>query len=986
MAGSAWAKQEDADAFLQAYACDNHIGDSILHLAVRRDDLELTKYLLEWDFPVDAHNDEGKTPLHLAAELGLHDISRSLLAWGADVFAPKLVPGADAPDVDDSAKNDKSADGDSDDDEDGGSPRKTARQTLESREKRKLTSSLHLAFERGDDKLMALFVKHALQNGEDLSEDYDLLEYMAKCYVQKRDGVLEAFRESGWDIHRQHSEYGRSFLCFVAEQAEDAEPVQALLDDDADATVTDIGGATILHVSGQRGQCRDGSVLKCLIDAGARVDVKDKWWSGTALSAAVQGTHIANVAVLLEADSDPNHMVQRGEMRRTILHLAAQDGVPEVMQLLLDYGADPNVLDELKGTPARWAIRNNHIEAVKVLLQGGLDPNFDKGNGLQMALQMGRLEIAELYVQHGAIVKRGMIYSARSSQKGNHMPLFKLCAKNMRSADEESADEDNVDLNEGEGDWKVNIKMGTFNVPRIMAMGGVKDFELCAVLVEYDHAEGLAELDDTPRALLICICADKGFLNAIPRLLSSGKISNKIRRFGVRPYRWTVMHLAARSGNIPLLEELISHGWSLDYEDAQGRSVLDLAASNGHPDMVQKLLAAHCITEHRDKAGYTPLHYAVASTTNDHRVLERIAAAGSDVHKASTSGETPLHLAARLKNEAAALWLLKKGSPASASDRYLNTPLHIAATFNCIGIMNALLSHGAQLDRAAVDGRTPLHCAGQAGANDAVAALLDAGADANKKDIQGRTALSTAIYWGQCSIETINKLLACTKIAWRAPRATHLITIASLAAKSANRGATLKCVIEALRAAEGEKKAYRIVKRLLPELVPEILVNADDSDRGSPADVIPLLLDFLPENGRTRHVALFQMLLAVIKHGEDEDGSLTRRLLLLDESNVTQAIPGNWGLQHLCCRYGRSRQLRVLLGLGLSPFSRMELDGVTCISEDVVKQFSPQMLPRFESMIEEMRIIGDMCREDTTVFPMLRRVLRPEHFTRQLDR
>ncbi|KAK0702814.1 hypothetical protein B0H67DRAFT_392435 [Lasiosphaeris hirsuta] len=48
------------------------------------------------------------------------------------------------------------------------------------------------------------------------------------------------------------------------------------------------------------------------------------------------------------------------------------------------------------------------------------------------------------------------------------------------------------------------------------------------------------------------------------------------------------------------------------------------------------------------------------------------------------------------------------------------------------------------------------------------------------------------------------------------------------------------------------------------------------------------------------------MLVAIIKHGGDDDGQLTRRLLF-DESNVKQAYCfAGWGLQqHLCCRYGR---------------------------------------------------------------------------------
>jgi hypothetical protein len=217
-----------------------------------------------------------------------------------------------------------------------------------------------------------------------------------------------------------------------------------------------------------------------------------------------------------------------------------------------------------------------------------------------------------------------------------------------------------------------------------------------------------------------------------------------------------------------------------------------------------------------------------------------------------------------------------------------------------------------------------------------------------------------------------------------AQRAAHPVVTAVLAAKFESRAAILATVLSALQRAKGEKKARRIVQRLMPELVPEMLVSANDSDRGSPADMIPLLLDFLPENERTRHVVLFHMLLAVIKHGGDDDGHLTRRLLLLDEGNVTQALRGSWGLQHLCCKYNRLKQLRVFLGFGLSPYSRVDIDGVPHQPLDVAKRFSPKMVGPLERLIESMSILGNLCRQDRTIFPLLRKAVGTEHFEREI--
>jgi ankyrin repeat protein len=982
---SPWNSRKDGEAFLQAYACDNPSGDNILHLAVRREDLDLTRRLLEAKFPVDMKNDNGQTPLHLVAEIGSLDIGRLLVAFGADVLERQSLP--------ETIPHDKKSDSDSnvgpdaeyplgDDDATSGVKLKSLQQ--------KPPSPFDIAFDKGHDNLLKIFVKNSLPIEMSHMREWTMLSFMAKAFVEHREGVLEAFHEIGWGLSRQHSRIRRSFLHYVAEQAEDVGPVELLLNSGSDARAKDIGGATVLHIAAQLGRCSDGSVVKRLISAGARVGAKDMVFGGTPLSAAIQGRKIMNVRVLLEAGSDANHIVTpEDNMRRTLLHLAAQDGIPEIIQLLLDQGADPNVLDELGGTPAHWAVQNNHCEAVKILLDGGLDPNFDKGYSFRMALSLGRLKMARLFLQYGAKADERSIYTAgdRVNYKGDRVPFFELCAEHMNRGDKASSDEEDIDGNE---DFRGGIRSAGLNIPSIMMSGvGVgnrhDNFRLAAVLLEHGLGGNLADLKEVARAFLMCICAERGYISGISRLLELGKVSNAIHHYSVRPFRWTALHIAAYFGNTALVEVLLVNGWSLTQEDSMGRSVLDLAVSNGNVELVQKLLTANCTVEHRDRDGNTPLYFAVSGPSGDSTLLlESLYAAGCNVSKANVAGETPLHRAAKLNYSTAAVWLLEKGATVNATDRFLNTPLHVAACYDAVPVIDALLSCGGNINQVAVDGRTPLHCASEAGSGDAVAALLDLGADTNKKNSQGRTALTSAIFSGACEPSTVDKLFAHSNVDWTGPRAGHPFVVAALAARSKNRAAVLGSVLRALKGAVGKKKARRIAQRLMPELMPEILVSADDSDRGSPADVIPLLLDFLPENGRTRHIALFHMLLCIIKHGGDDDGDLTRRILLLDESNVIQTLREKWGLQHLCCKYSRLKQLRVLLGLGMSPVRRIDIDGVSHQPVDIAKRFSPKIVGQFESLIETMSILMDLCHRDRTIFPLLRSAVGMKHFEREI--
>lgn len=618
---------------------------------------------------------------------------------------------------------------------------------------------------------------------------------------------------------------------------------------------------------------------------------------------------------------------------------------------------------------------------------------------MRLAASKRRQKIMELFIQHGANVDPTLLHLVRPSSKKDPVSFLELIIKNLSIGSKAGNDVDRKDCEESskrdigasagnKAGVDIGLRFGEAggNIATTMETGDAGQFRLCVIFLEHGLGTHLRDLSERARALLICICAEHGFVRGLSRLLEIGSITKTIRSFRVRPNGWTALQVAAFFGHTGIVHTLLFHGWKTGGEDDQGRTVLDIAAWEGNVDVVQQLLATdECITEHRDQNGQTPLHYAVSTPEHrDLRLLECLVAAGCDVSKASANGETLLHRAAQFNQDTAATWLLKKGMLPSVTDKYLNTPLHLAAFFKAVPVLKVLLSHGASMNRAAADGRTPLHCAGEVGCDEAVSTLLEAGADTSKTDRKGRTALEAAIYRGSCDLQTIEALLERTEIDWIAPLSNHPVATAALALKSPSRAPTLGRILELLRAAVGEKKASRIVKRLVPKLVPEILTGADDFDRGSPADVVALLLDYLPENPQTRSLTLFFMLVAVIKHGGDDEGHLTRRLLLLDESNVTAGLPGGWGLHHLCCRHGRLKQLRVFLGLGVPPKTEVVIDGITHSLKTIAKQFSPKLLPHVERVLEEMNVVGRICRQDSRIYPMMRRVIGPEYFTREI--
>lgn len=66
--------------------------------------------------------------------------------------------------------------------------------------------------------------------------------------------------------------------------------------------------------------------------------------------------------------TDPN---QRGAVDDTLLHLAARKGAVDDMKVLIESGADVNIVGDLGNTPLHQAAMMKQVESVKFLLKCG---------------------------------------------------------------------------------------------------------------------------------------------------------------------------------------------------------------------------------------------------------------------------------------------------------------------------------------------------------------------------------------------------------------------------------------------------------------------------------------------------------------------------------------------------------------------------------------------------------------------------------------
>lgn len=107
----------------------------------------------------------------------------------------------------------------------------------------------------------------------------------------------------------------------------------------------------------------------------------------------------------------------------------------------------------------------------------------------------------------------------------------------------------------------------------------------------------------------------------------------------------TLLILAAREGHTAAVEALAKNRARLDYRNPAGDSALMLAVLRGHEDAARALIKAGATVAHD---GWAPLHYAAFEGRD--KLIDELLAAGADVNAPAPNKATPLMLAARNGN------------------------------------------------------------------------------------------------------------------------------------------------------------------------------------------------------------------------------------------------------------------------------------------------------------------------------------------------
>ena len=222
-----------------------------------------------------------------------------------------------------------------------------------------------------------------------------------------------------------------------------------------------------------------------------------------------------------------------------------------------------------------------------------------------------------------------------------------------------------------------------------------------------------------------------------------------------------VIHLAAELDNVVALKLVNRTGTALNAVDRNGSSALHISLMSGHRNSALFLIEAGATVNRpqRYDSGETPMH--LAARLGDSIIMAAALRRGvgrPDVQ--SSDGTTPLHIAARERHAGCVdlLCAAARRGAVNAVDKSRLTPLHCAVNSSALDVVRILLRHGADPNVVDRDGLAPMHYAAAAthppafSHSGVVDLLITHGANVSIRDNQCRTPLHLAAAVGNVAL------------------------------------------------------------------------------------------------------------------------------------------------------------------------------------------------------------------------------------------
>ena len=421
---------------------------------------------------------------------------------------------------------------------------------------------------------------------------------------------------------------------------------------------------------------------------------------------------------------------------------AAEKGIVGAVRKFIDTGSDVNVHhSQYHITALHMAADHDHVQVVELLLDNGADKMLAKYGDLpEPGLIFGR-ELTDDIIELILRFKPKVEYLLDSTDEWSDFD--KVYARTLRKY----AIPELVKLQSWDGDASLIILSAVLD----------EDLDDLVAVIEWQKKANPAWRLEDANALYLAILA--GNLKLVQTLVAA--LTNPDRLDDDALY--TALFLALKTRDIEIAQYLIDQGVPLNIpKNEAARAVPPVfgAAASSDLEVLDFVLGLGAnILETAPSFG-TMLHYAagkqgpVLSDLVDYwmpeipfprvRMLRRLLELGADVNPEVPDTPTPLTVAVRVKDLEAIEFLLDHGAKAHDPDQRVITALEAAIRADFVPATKLLLRHGMP-DKS--ESMQPLNIVAVTSYHsvEMLKLLLDAGADIHAEDSDGHTPLINAV-------------------------------------------------------------------------------------------------------------------------------------------------------------------------------------------------------------------------------------------------
>ncbi|KAI9645218.1 hypothetical protein NHQ30_005952 [Ciborinia camelliae] len=443
---------------------------------------------------------------------------------------------------------------------------------------------LHCASFRGHKEMVQIL----LDAGADIKATQDGRHTALEIAASKaHDNVLQLLLERGADINAV-SNTGTALE--GAASSGDIRLVRKLLDLGCDVNREGRFGSTPLKAAARKGSIE---VVHLLLELGADINHCEDY--GTPLQIAALAGHIEVCRVLLSHGALVNTPGFSGTEGSALQCAANNNSIHnsidkdiELLQLLLDHGADINALDSTNRTALSVAVnahgraegKNSEIDPrILFLLSNGADVNA--GASLVYAARRKNIKLIALLLDRGADI---------NIMRSHESVLAAAC-----SAFEPEPEMIKLLLDKG-ADINLYCEMGgiTYNGTALQCAvnSAARTGDLRIIHILLDNGANI-NLGAGKTGGALYEAAERGHLELCRIFLSLGAdVHAEQTTSGI------ALHAAARSGNVDVIALLLAHGAHIDDERGLYGTPLQVAAQVGHVDAFKLLVNSGADVHH----------------------------------------------------------------------------------------------------------------------------------------------------------------------------------------------------------------------------------------------------------------------------------------------------------------------------------------------------------------------------------------------------